>query len=124
MFSADKPSILTMLKRAVAERCPHCGEAKLFYKYLKQVERCPVCQEPWGLIRADDGPAWLTILIAGHIIVPIALGVEDYALWPMWVSLTVWPLAAIPLILLILPRAKAMFIGLVWKYCPPRLKTP
>jgi uncharacterized protein (DUF983 family) len=109
------PSIFTILKRSFFERCPNCGQAPLFYKYLKQVDQCPVCAETWGRIRADDGPAWLTVLITGHVIVPLALHFESNPPWPGWVSLVLWPALALLFMFWLLPRAKALFIGLIWK---------
>ncbi len=62
--------------RAVSGRCPACGGGKFFKSYLRQVDRCFVCDESFGQIHADDGPAWLTIGIVGHIVVPMALFAE------------------------------------------------
>ena len=58
--------------RAVSGRCPACGSGKFFKSYLRQVDRCSVCGESFGQIHADDGPAWLTIGMVGHIVVPMA----------------------------------------------------
>ena len=38
--------------------------------YLKVRDTCPVCREDLSHQRADDGPAYLTILIVGHIMAP------------------------------------------------------
>src|SRR5471032_3650243 len=71
---------LTVIRTAVG-RCPNCGEGRLFASYLKPVERCSVCGEPLGHIRADDGPAWLTILLVGHILAPFLLAVAPNTDW-------------------------------------------
>ena len=34
---------------------------------------CPVCGEEFHHHRADDGPAYLTILIVGHLMAPVLL---------------------------------------------------
>ena len=57
------------LGRGLRRKCPHCGEASAFRSYLKIVDVCPSCQTPLGLYPCDDGPAYLTILIVGHIVV-------------------------------------------------------
>jgi uncharacterized protein (DUF983 family) len=101
--------------RALIGRCPNCGEGKLFASYLKPVEQCAVCGERFGHIRADDGPAWLTILIVGHMLAPILLTVVPGSSWPEWVSMVVWPGFALIMGLLILPRAKGLFIGIIWR---------
>ncbi len=101
--------------RAFIGRCPQCGDGRLFARYLKPVEHCAQCDERFGHIRADDGPAWLTILIVGHILGPVLLSVIPGTTWPDWVSMLVWPGIALLLSLLILPRAKGIFIGLIWR---------
>ena len=112
---ADKPPLWPQLKRALRGRCPQCGAGKLFRGYLKQVDECAVCCEHYGTIRADDGPAWLTILAVGHIIVPLILEVEKDSTWPMWIPMVLWPTVALSLSLLILPLAKGFFITILWR---------
>jgi uncharacterized protein (DUF983 family) len=41
------------------------GRGKIFRSYLYQMQSCPSCREHFGKIHADDGPAWLTIIIVG-----------------------------------------------------------
>lgn len=110
-----KPPFWPQARRALRGCCPQCGQGKLFRSYLKQVDHCAVCQESFGQIRADDGPAWLTILLVGHIIVPFVVEVERDSTWPMWVPMLLWPALALILSLLILPLAKALFITILWR---------
>lgn len=109
-----RPALGTVIRRALLERCPHCGQGRLFASYLKQVERCAVCQEQFGHLRSDDAAPWLTILVVGHIVVPLLLAVETRVSWPSWVSMTLWPALALMLVALVLPRAKAVFLGVIW----------
>lgn len=111
---AARPRIGTVISRALLGRCPNCGRGKLFASYLKQVDRCPVCGEHYGHIRSDDAAPWLTILVVGHLLVPMIFAVERRASWPNWLSMTVWPLMALALTLAILPRAKAVFLSIIW----------
>ncbi|WP_425905524.1 DUF983 domain-containing protein [Nitrobacter sp. TKz-YC02] len=108
--------------RAVSGRCPACGGGKFFKSYLRQVDRCSVCGESFGQIHADDGPAWLTIGIVGHVVVPILLFTETNYNSPFWISMTVWPLTALALTLTILPRAKALFIAAIWAMKAPGIE--
>ena len=112
-MSQDK-DLRTVILRALRQRCPNCGRGNLMASYLKQVQCCAVCGEDFGHIRADDAPPWLTILLVGHIVVPLAYEVERHTVWPVWVAMIVWPLLALGLALLILPRAKALFIAIIW----------
>lgn len=103
------------IARGAFGRCPRCGYGKLFKSFLKQVNQCAACHEALGHIRADDGPAWLTILLTGHILAPLILALEPNTTWPEWVSMTVWPMTALVLAILLLPRSKGIFIGLIWR---------
>lgn len=102
------------IRRGMALRCPNCGKGKLFRRYLKPVERCAVCGEELGHIRADDGPAWLTILIVGHVVVGLVLAFDGLAGWPLWESMTIFPGIGLVLGLVLLPYAKGVFIGAIW----------
>lgn len=82
--------------------------------YLKPVECCANCNEPFGHIRADDAAPWLTMFIVGIVVGALTLGFERHPLWPDWVAMILWPAVALAMALLILPRAKALFIGLIW----------
>jgi uncharacterized protein (DUF983 family) len=75
MTGADPkyPSTQTALFRGALGRCPRCGQGWLFHRYLKIADCCSRCGEPYGHFRTDDAAPWLTILIVGHITVPIIL---------------------------------------------------
>lgn len=105
---------LTIL-RALIGRCPNCGEGRLFASYLKQVERCPECGENFGHIRADDGPAWLTIITVGHIIAPMLIGVSLNSNFSVLALVAMLCSFALVLTLAVLPRAKGVFIALIWR---------
>jgi uncharacterized protein (DUF983 family) len=107
-------SLPMAIRRAAMGKCPKCGEGPLFRSYLKQVDRCAVCGEPYRHIRADDGPPWLTILVVGHIIVPLVFVMDSWTHWPIWTAATVWPTATALLAIAVLPRAKGVFLGAIW----------
>lgn len=108
------PSRMTALARGLQLQCPSCGKARLLRGYLKPVEACPSCGEGFGHIRSDDAAPWLTILIVGHVLVPFMVAVESADIWPQFVSIIVWPALGASMAGLILPRAKALFISLIW----------
>lgn len=101
--------------RSFAGKCPKCGKGHLLTAYLKQVDHCSNCGEAFGHIRAEDGPAWLTILVVGHILAPILLMVLPHSSWPEWVHMVLWPTLAFILLIILLPRAKGFFIGMIWR---------
>lgn len=108
------PSLLLGLKRGLAQRCPECGKGKLYRAYLKVEPVCAVCGHDLARYPADDGPAYFTILIVGHLVVAPLL------FFPfMWQTdpLLIVPATLIPLLaltLLLLPRIKGAFIGALW----------
>ena len=113
--SSPQPvSMLTGMKRGVRHRCPNCGEGRLYTQYLKVDLDCEVCGHDLARYPADDGPAYFTILIIGHLVVaPLLLFPFIWKMSPVLVvPLTVLPLAA--LTLLLLPRVKGAVIGALW----------
>lgn len=98
------PPFRLAAKRGLFNRCPFCGEGKVFSGYLRVVPECSHCHAPLGRLRADDAPPYFTIFIAGHILVPIALWVEKGYQPPMWLHMALWlPLFTIICILLLRP---------------------
>ena len=94
--AATLPPIGTALARGAMGRCPCCGQGRLFKGYLRLVDECSHCHAPLGRIRADDAPPYFTILIVGHVLVPIVFLVEKAWYPPMWLHMVVWlPLFAI-----------------------------
>ena len=74
--TTEKRDLWTAMKRGFRGRCPRCGEGKLFRAFLKVADHCDHCGQDFSGHRADDLPAYLVIVIVGHIEVPIALYIE------------------------------------------------
>jgi uncharacterized protein (DUF983 family) len=108
------PSTANAVVRGALGRCPRCGQGHILHHYLKIVDKCSMCGEPYGHFRADDAPPWLTILIVGHITIPIILAVEQNFQPTMWIALAIYlPLIAL-LTLVVLPRCKGVILALLW----------
>lgn len=98
------PSFMTALLRGAQNRCPVCGEGKVFRGYLKVVPECSVCHAPLGELRADDAPPYFTILIVGHLLVPLLLWVETTYAPPIWLHMVIWlPLFTVASLVLLRP---------------------
>jgi uncharacterized protein (DUF983 family) len=105
---------LVALKRGLRHRCPNCGQAPLYRRYLKVRETCPACAHDLSQYRADDGPAYFTILLVGHLVVAPMLFFSFVWKTPLWIILPT-VLAALALITLtVLPRVKGFLIGLLY----------
>jgi uncharacterized protein (DUF983 family) len=101
--------------RGVLGRCPKCGRGRLFYRYLKVVDRCSVCGEQYGHYRADDAPPWLTIMLVGHMTVPLILVLEENFAPPPWMEYVVYLPIVVLLTLSLLPRCKGVILAILWK---------
>lgn len=96
-------------------RCPRCGEGRLFRKFLKPVDTCERCGEWMGGHRSDDLPPYVTIMIVGHAVVPIILGIEmGLNPWPLWVYFAVFLPGTLLATLLLMQPVKGAVIGLQW----------
>ncbi|WP_374574558.1 DUF983 domain-containing protein [Phenylobacterium sp.] len=102
------------LSRGLRGRCPACGRGSLFWRYLKVSPHCPACDHDLARYPADDGPAYFTILIVGHLIIaPLLLFPIIWQASPLVVlPATLIPLAGLTLALL--PRVKGGFIGVMY----------
>jgi uncharacterized protein (DUF983 family) len=111
---AERPSTLTAIFRGALGRCPRCGQSRLLHHYLKLVDRCPVCGEAYGHYRVDDAAPWLTILVVGHITVPIILICETNFTIPLGYALAIYLPLIVGLTLLLLPRCKGVMTAVLW----------
>ena len=102
------------LLRGWRRRCPNCGSGPMMKSYLKVRDTCAVCDEALHHHRADDGPAYLTILIVGKVAVSFILyAFLAYRPDPM-VLASVIAVGAVALSLYLLPRLKGAIVGLQW----------
>jgi uncharacterized protein (DUF983 family) len=113
MSDFRRPFLPSMF-RGLQGKCPACGDGPLFWAYLKVEPKCHACSHDLARYPADDGPAYLTILLVGHLIVA-----------PMLFFPIVWrsnPLYSLPIILsalaivtlAVLPRVKGGWVGMMY----------
>jgi uncharacterized protein (DUF983 family) len=95
-------------------RCPSCGAGRMFSSYIKVNAACPKCGEELHHQRADDAPAYFTIAIVGHIVVPGMLLLEQKIAPAEWVHIALWMPLTLALTLALLPPIKGALIGLQW----------
>jgi uncharacterized protein (DUF983 family) len=111
---AEKRDVWTALKRGLRGRCPRCGQGKLFRAFLKVADHCSVCGLDFTPHRADDLPAYLVIVIVGHIVVPMALMIETNYSPPVALQLAIYlPLTLVASLLLLQP-VKGAVVGIQW----------
>ncbi len=109
----DRP-IGPAVRRGWRRRCPNCGSGPLMRGYLTVRDTCPVCSEALHHQRADDGPAYLTILLVGHILGPAMLWIYP-AFEPEPAMMAAgFSVAAVFLSLYLLPRIKGAMVAFQW----------
>ena len=88
--------LMTVIRRGLSRHCPKCGED------LSQIS-------------ADDGPAWATLILVGHVLAPflIILGRDERI--PAWAAITALAEMMLPGVWWCLPRFKGLFIALIWR---------
>lgn len=107
---ALKPALL----RGLRLKCPCCGEGAVLHSYLKVNSCCDVCHEDLSHARADDGPAYLTILLICHVVgFALHFVYSHYDPEPLKVALGLGGLSLISALIL-LPRMKGMIIAIQW----------
>lgn len=110
----ERRSLILAIRRGLAGRCPACGQGRSLAGYLTPVAACGHCGEPLGEIMTHDIAPYFTILVVGHIVVPLCLLVEQTTHPEMWVHMALWPALTLGLTGLLLPRIKSGAMGLMW----------
>ncbi|PVA09283.1 hypothetical protein DC366_14230 [Pelagivirga sediminicola] len=102
------------LRKGFRCKCPNCGSGPLLKSYLKVRDSCAVCREDLSQHRADDGPAYLTILFVGHIMAP-ALHIVFVQFRPdPLILFTIFAIGCVGLSLYLLPRLKGAVVAFQW----------
>lgn len=102
------------LRRGFRRKCPNCGSGPLMRSYLKVNDTCSVCREDLHHHRADDGPAYLTILIVGHVMIPLLHFYFVMIRPEPLVLFTIFAVGSIGLSLYLLPRLKGAVVAFQW----------
>lgn len=110
---SDRPLAQAML-RGAKRRCPSCGTGALFSSYLKTVTTCDVCGEELFHHRADDAPAYFTIVVVGHVVVSLVMMLEMALHPPLWIHASLWIPLTVGLALVFLSPIKGAIVGLQW----------
>jgi uncharacterized protein (DUF983 family) len=108
-------SLARAIWRGLRGRCPNCGEGKLFPRFLKVAHHCEVCGEELFHHRADDFPAYLVIVMVGHVVVPAILVIEMTYAPPVALQLAVWLPVTLIASLGLLQPTKGAIVGLQWR---------
>jgi uncharacterized protein (DUF983 family) len=117
---------ISAISTGLAGRCPRCGEGRLFHGFLTVAPKCEVCGLDFGFADSGDGPAVFVTLIAGFLVVGLALIVDMTWEPPIWVFMVVFIPLALVVCLGMLRPLKGVLISLQFKNnaAPGRLEKP
>lgn len=117
-YYENKPHLarskIEAMKRGFLGRCPACGSGRLFGRFLKVVDHCPECNEDYTHQRVDDLPAYLVVLVVGHIVVGGFMMTDLVWIVPGWLHLAIWVPITLLLSLALLQPTKGAIVGLQW----------
>ncbi len=87
---------VSAISTGLAGRCPRCGDGRMFRGFLTVAPMCDVCALDFSFADSGDGPAVFVTLIAGFLVLGIALAVDMAYEPPLWVYVVVFmPLTVI-----------------------------
>jgi uncharacterized protein (DUF983 family) len=110
----EQRSVAQAMFNGFCDRCPSCGNRGLFARFLKTEDRCNYCGTEFHHHRADDLPAYLVVLILGHIMVGLVLLVQEVADFGIWQQLSVIAPLSVVIAVLLLKPTKGAVVGLQW----------
>lgn len=110
----DERPLWPAIRTGFRGKCPNCGTGPLLSGYLTVRDTCTVCREELHHHRADDGPAYLTILIVGHLMAPLLHIVFVRFRPEPLVLFTIFAIGCVALSLYLLPRLKGAVVGFQW----------
>jgi uncharacterized protein (DUF983 family) len=113
--SSGRRDLTPALWRGFLGRCPNCRKGAMFTAYIRVAPRCPVCHEDLSPQRADDAPAYLTLVIVCHVIgAGVLFSDEILPNAPLIIAISFWLAATALMSILILPRMKGAVVGYQW----------
>lgn len=107
-------SILATLKRGFFRCCPVCGMPGMFRGYLTISDQCRQCRLDFEKIRSDDAPAYFTIAIVGHILLPVVSFAEYKYNLSLATHLMIWLPLITGMTLGLLPFIKGLMMAVTW----------
>jgi len=112
--SLDERPLRRSLFRGLRCKCPSCGSGPMLKGFLKVRDHCSVCGEELHHHRADDGPAYLTILLTGHLMIPVIMVIwETYRPEPAMMA-AILVVICVTIALYLLPRMKGLIVAFQW----------
>lgn len=114
-MAKNKISLMRVLISGILKKCPKCSNGKIFSGYLKINNNCSKCNEDLSIYRTDDFGPWLSIVLAGHIVVPLVLSAEQAFVPDLWLQALIWIPFSLIIVLYLLPISKSICLAIMWR---------
>ncbi len=106
---------ISAITTGLSGHCPRCGQGRMFRGFLSLAPRCESCGLEYSFADSGDGPAVFVTLIAGFLVLGLALAVDVAYEPPLWVHFLIFlPLALIVCLGLLRPL-KGLLIASQYK---------
>ena len=117
---------ISAVSTGLAGRCPRCGDGRMFSGFLNLAPACDSCGLDYGFADSGDGPAVFVTLIAGFLVLGVALAVDIAYEPPLWVYVVIFAPVKILVCLGLLRPLKGLLIASQYKNkaAPGRLDGP
>jgi uncharacterized protein (DUF983 family) len=112
-YPASRP-VWRSIGRGLQGRCPNCGQGRLLHGYLTPVATCDVCGEDLSHQRSDDFGPYVTMVVVGHLVVPLVLFVMMSTDWSAWAIFVLALVFTALLSVALLRPVKGAIIGAQW----------
>lgn len=109
------PSLGQTLLRGLRRLCPSCGGGKMFRGYLTPHSSCQQCGLNFEACRSDDAPAYFTVALVGHLILPAILWIELRYNLSVFAHFILWLPLTIVLTIALLPFIKGAVMAIIWR---------
>lgn len=107
-------SVKLAMFRGFLCKCPSCGEGGIYDGLLTVKPACNVCDEDLSHEKADDFPAYLNVLIVGHIVVGFAMAMIKYNYFDIWTITFLTAFICVLVSLALMRPIKGLVIGSQW----------
>ncbi len=107
-------SLANALWRGWRTRCPQCGRGNLFERLLTTVANCGECGEELHHHRADDLPAYLNILVVGHLVIGALTALMFARMLPVGGVVAIGIVIAVALAFVLMRPLKGVVIAAQW----------
>jgi uncharacterized protein (DUF983 family) len=112
MLHSDEYAPQSPYATGLSGRCPRCGEGKMFNGFLSIAPRCEACGLDLKFADAGDGPAFFVMLIAGFILMGLALYVQLAYEPPVWLLMLIFTPLTLGLCIGMLRPLKGLLVAL------------